>query len=121
MTPEQLQWDKHQWAEYLDCSVQLYKRARNITDCYYSVLIARDQIDKYRVVLIKKTYEKNRFGQTQLFKVIQKISQETFDKYSDAVQYANEKFIPSLTFKPDIANSLGLPAKILQTLHVNTR
>ncbi|MBQ0013176.1 MAG: hypothetical protein KBS86_01205 [Proteobacteria bacterium] len=121
MTPEQLKWNKHQWAEYLDCSVQLYKRARNFADCHYGVLIRQNKDGKYNVVLTDKTYEKNRFGHLQRVHIIHETSQKTFDNYNDAVRYANETFIPSLEFKPYIAQAYKVPTKILQTLHVNTR
>lgn len=121
MTPEQLKWDKHQWAEYLGCSIQLYKRARNFIESNYCVSIEQDTERKYHIALTKTIYVRNRYDQWRQCDVIQKTSIEVFDKYNDAVQYANETFIPSLTFKPDVADSLGVPSKILQTLHVHTR
>lgn len=121
MTPEQLQWDKKQWAQYLECSVQMYKRSRNFTESKYFVSVKQDTDRKYRVVLQKKTYEKNRYGQWRICGIIQKISTEAFDKYDDAVQHANTIFIPGLVFTPEVAETLHVPTKILQTLHVNQR
>ena len=121
MTPEQLKWDKKQWAEYLGCSIQMYKRSYNFITSYYFVDIEHGCDQKYYVGLIGITYERNRYGQWRQCYAIQKKSTETFDKENSAVQYANEKFIPNLVFTPDMAKNLNVPAKILQTLHVNQR
>lgn len=117
MTPEQLKWDKRQWAQYLGCSVQLYKRSRNFADCNYNVMITRAKDKKLCIVLAKR----HDTPSIRARYVVISTSKETFDEYEDAVQYANEKFIPALEFKPDVAKEYGVPTKILQTLHVKTR
>lgn len=118
MTPEQLKWDKHQWADYLGCSIQMYKRSRNFITSYYFVDIEHGRDQKYYVGLIDK---KNPYERYQWrYRYIKK-ADETFDNKEAAVQYANEKFIPNLVLTPDMAKNLNAPAKILQTLHVNTK
>lgn len=117
MTPEQLKWDKRQWAQYLGCSVQLYKRSRNFADCNYNVTITRGKDNKLCVALEKRI---NTASIRARYIIISK-SKESFDRYDVAIKYANEEFIPSLEFKPDVAKEYGVPTKILQTLHVKTR
>lgn len=119
MTPEQLKWGDEQWAKYLDCSVEKFQQARELIQNNYIVgVVIKD--NRYSVVIEKLHSTPSGSDRLNRF-IIKAESRQSFDKLNDAVQYANEKFIPSLAFNDTIAKIYDVPAKILQTLHIKQK
>lgn len=118
MTPEQLQWGDEQWAKYLSCSVEKYKKARAFVNNLFVVEAFQDnKTGKYGVMLSKRHDTPS--GNVRY--TLQLSTSAKFDSMNKAVAFANETMIPSLELTDFWTNTYDVPAKILQTLHINQR
>lgn len=111
MTPEQLEWTNKQWAEYLGCSIRTFKKARTVVQENYSIDIAKDiSNNKYFIALTKRHDTPS--GAMRYITLF--TTKKEFATIDEAINYANKTLIPSL----EVNATLGLPTKILQTLHI---
>ena len=114
MTPEQLKWTDKQWAEYLGCSIRTFKKARTIVQENYSINVAKNLAsNKYFIVLDKRHDTPS--GAMRYITLF--TTKKEFATIDEAVKFANETLIPSL----QINATLGLPTKILQTMHIQNQ
>lgn len=114
MTQEQLKWTDKQWAEYLGCSIRTFKKARTIVQENYSINIAKNLTsNKYFIALDKRHDTPS--GAIRYIPVF--TTKKEFATIDEAVKFANETLIPSLQLNA----TLGLPTKILQTMHIQNQ
>jgi len=111
-------WNDKQWAAHLKINVKKVAEIRTIIENNY---LATTVIDKatglYAVAIF--VYEITPSG----FKIptLSSASKKEFEKESEAIVYANEKYLPSLSLSKFAADSMRVPANAIQMLHVKER
>ncbi len=118
MTPEQLTWTDNQWAAHLGCApaqVQYIKKL--LADTYCASIVKYRTSHKYGFLLTRRHDTPSGFP-----RVVPVVSSDVhFDTHAAAAKHANEQIIPKLELTSFWADTYGVPAQMLQMLHVNEK
>ena len=111
-------WTDKQWAKHLDTSVERVPEIRAAIKNNYSATIVMDKITGLYAIAIF-TYEMTPSG----FKrpILSTTSKKEFVKESDAIVFANKKYLPVLSLSKFAADSINVPANAIQMLHIKER
>lgn len=111
-------WNDEQWAAHLETSVEKIPEIRTmIKDNYLATIVTDSFTGLYAVAIY--AYEMTPSG----FKrpILSTTSKKEFVKPSEAIVYANEKFLPNLVLSKLVADSMRIPANAIQMLSVKER
>jgi hypothetical protein len=118
MTPEQLTWTDKQWATYLGCPVQEVSKIRVFIKENFFPLIAQDTTTgEYNFVMTRM--HESMSGTKSVIQMMS--SMQKFSTSESAAKHANNEIIPVLEFTHVWAQSLGVPERALQMLHIKER
>ena len=118
MKPEQLKWTDKEWAAYLGCAVHDIPKFKRYLEENYVLGIWQDEKTNLKYAELQRRHDAPS-GAVRYITVTMSVG---FDLPLDKmVEFTNNEFVPSLRIRPVPAAYYGVPQKVLQMLHINTK
>jgi len=111
-------WTDKQWAKHLGTSIKKIPKIRAvIKDNYSAVIVVNKNTGLYAIAIYAYEMTPSGFERPTLSST----SKKEFKKESEAIVYANEKYLPSLFLSKFAADSMKVPANAIQMLYIKER
>ena len=118
MTPEQLNWTNEQWAAHLGCAVQRVPVIKAfVKENYFPGIATHSETGMHMFYMSRRNVSPS--GAERIIPLLS--SNKEFEDLSKAIRYANQEILPRLELTKAAADSIGIPARALQMLHIKTK
>lgn len=118
MRPEQLEWTDEQWAAHLGCAVQRVPLiSAFVTENYFPCIAKHSETGMHVFCMSKRDIAPS--GAERVIPFLS--SNKEFEDLSKAIQYANQEILPRLELTKFAADSIGIPTRALQMLHIHQK
>lgn len=115
MTQEQLNWTDKDWAKHLQCNIADVPRFKKYLEENFVLGIWQEGPSGLRYAQVEARHD----TPSGSIRFIPVATSGGFDwPLEKMVEYTNNKFVPSLEFKPFVAEMCNVPTKVLQMLHI---
>ena len=118
MTPEQLKWTDEQWAAHLGCAVQRVPViSAFVKENYFPGIATHSETGLHVFYMSERDVSPS--GAERVIPFLS--SNKEFEDLSKAIKYANQEILPRLELTKAAADSIGMPTRALQMLHIKTK
>ena len=118
MTPEQLKWTDEQWAAHLGCAVQRVPViSAFVKENYFPGIATHSETGLHVFYMSERDVSPS--GAERVIPFLS--SNKEFEDLSKAIKYANQEILPRLDLTKAAADSIGIPTRALQMLHIKTK
>ena len=118
MTPEQLKWTDEQWAAHLGCAVQRVPViSAFVKENYFPGIATHSETGLHVFYMSERDVSPS--GAERVIPFLS--SNKEFEDLSKAIKYANQEILPRLELTKAAADSIGIPTRALQMLHIKTK
>ena len=118
MKPEQLNWTDEQWAAHLGCAVQRVPViSAFVKENYFPGIATHSETGLHVFYMSERDVSPS--GAERVIPFLS--SNKEFEDLSKAIKYANQEILPRLELTKAAADSIGIPTRALQMLHIKTK